>query len=79
MTTVKVYTNCDTVTLFADGKPLETKGGQKVLTFRVPLSGKVTLEAVSGEVRDQAELCYVNQPDPAYKLNKKTAGGGNWT
>jgi beta-galactosidase len=79
LTTLKVYTNCHTVTLYANGEKLATKGGSKVFTFRVPLTGKVKLEAVSGELRDQAELCYVNRKDPAYTLSRKTAGGGNWT
>ena len=39
----------------------------------------VSLEAVSGQLRDTAEIRYVNQLDPAYKLSKKVAGGGNWT
>ena len=83
VTTVKVYTNQASVTLYANGQEIGTKqckcSGGKVFSFRVPLTGKVTLEAVSGELRDSAEINYVNKPDPSYKLNKKTAGGGNWT
>ena len=78
-TQIKVYTNCDTVTLFVDGKQLETKGGQKVLTFRVPLGEETKIEAVSGQLRDQAILHYTAKPVAEYKLSKKTAGGGNWT
>ncbi len=83
VTEVKVYTNQSSVTLYANGEEVGTKAckcsGGKVFTFRVPLFGKVKLEAVSGALRDEAEICYVNKPDPAYKLSKKTAGGGNWT
>ena len=83
VTTVKVYTNQPSVTLYANGEEIGTctckcQGG-KVFTFRVPLSGRVELEAVSGDLRDTAQLQYVPKPDPAYKLNKKKAGGGNWT
>ena len=82
-TTVKVYTNQPSVTLYANGEEIGTRSckcrGGKVFTFRVPLAGKVKLEAVSGDLQDSAEICYVNKPDPAYKLSKKVAGGGNWT
>ena len=83
ITTVCVYTNQTSVTLYANGQEIGTKSrntrGGKVFRFRVPLEGKVSLEAISGDLRDTAEICYVNNPDPAYQLNKKTAGGGNWT
>ncbi len=82
VTTVKVYTNQNAVTLYANGKEMGKKTsvvrGGKVFSFRVPMAEKVSLEAVSGELRDSAELCYVNKPDPAYRLSKKKAGGGNW-
>ncbi len=82
-TTVKVYTNCQSVTLYADGKEVATKSckcaGGKVFTFRVMLEENTKLEAVSGAVRDEAVLHFTPSPVKAYKLNKKTAGGGNWT
>ena len=82
-TKVKVYTNQPSVTLYANGKAVATMTnsapGGKVFTFRVPLEGKLQLEAAAGQLRDTAEICYVNKPDPAYRLSKKKAGGGNWT
>ena len=79
MTTVKVYTNCPSVTLYANGKEVATKGGSKVLVFKVKLEEATRLEAVAGNLRDEATLRRTAKPNPAYKLNKKTAGGGNWT
>ena len=79
VTTVTVYTNCQSVTLFVNGKKLETKSGGKVLTFRVTLGEGTKLEAVCGDVRDEAVLHFTPNPVKAYKLNKKVAGGGNWT
>ncbi len=79
ITAVKVYTNCESVTLYADGKKVATKSGGKVLTFRVPLGKATNLEAVCGHVRDQAVLHFTPDPVKSYKLNKKVAGGGNWT
>ena len=78
-TTVKVYTNCQSVTLFVDGREFATKTGGKVLTFRVPLGEETKLKAVAGAVRDEAVLHYTQKPLPEYKLSKKIAGGGNWT
>ena len=79
ITTVKVYSNCDTVTLYADGKKLATKTGNRIFSFRVTLGKDTKLEAVAGDVRDEAVLHFTPNPVESYKLNKKTAGGGNWT
>ena len=78
VTTVKVYTNCESVTLYADGKKVGTGSGKNVLTFKVPLGEDTKLEAVSGDVRDEAVLSYTPKPLAEYKLSRKTAGGGNW-
>ena len=78
-TTVKVYTNCESVTLFADGKKIGTKSGSKVLTFQVMLGENTKLEAVADNARDEATLHFNPDPVKSYKLNKKIAGGGNWT
>ena len=79
ITTVKVYTNCESVTLYADGNEIGTKSGKNVLTFQVTLGESTKLEAVSGDLRDEATLAFTPNPVSAYKLNKKIAGGGNWT
>ncbi|MBQ4600820.1 MAG: glycoside hydrolase family 2 protein [Oscillospiraceae bacterium] len=78
-TTVKVYSNCSRVTLYANGKEVATQEGDKVFTFRLPLNGEVKLEAVAGEQRDEARIRYVSKPDPSYKLGKDGGNGGNWT
>ena len=83
ITTVKIYSNSETVTLYANGKEVGTKtdkrDGGKVFTFRVTLGKDTKLEAVAGDIRDQAVLHFTPDPVKSYKLNKKTAGGGNWT
>ena len=78
-TTVKIYSNCGKVTLYANGNKVATQTGDKVFTFRIPLDGEVKLEAISGDCRDSAVIRYVDQPNPAYKLGKDGGNGGNWT
>ena len=79
-TTVKIYSNCPEVTLYANGEKVGTQQGDNhVFTFRIPLKGKVKLTAVYGKHRDEIKIRYVEKPNALYKLSKKIAGGGNWT
>ena len=79
ITEVKVYSNQDTVTLYANGKMVATKQGDKVFTFRVHNLGEMKLEAVSGDLRDTAVIRHVIKPNMSYKLPKDGGSGGNWT
>ena len=79
ITEVKVYSNQDTVTLYANGKKLGTQTGSHVFTFKVHNLGEVTLEAVSGDLRDTAVMRHVTKPNMSYKLPKDGGNGGNWT
>ena len=78
-TEVKVYSNCPEVTLLVNGEKFETQKGSKVFTFRVPLKGEITLRATSGDQSDEIVIRRTKHKNPAYKLGKKIAGGGNWT
>ena len=78
-TTIKIYSNLNEVTLYANGKKVATKTGDKVFTFQIPLDGQVKLEAVAGECHDEAVIRYADKPNPAYKLGKDGGNGGNWT
>ena len=78
-TEVKVYSNLPEVTLYVNGEKFATQQGKRVFTFRVPIKGNVKLEAVSGDYRDEINIRKVSIANPAYKLAKKIAGGGNWT
>ena len=79
ITTVKVYSNCDTVTLYADGKEVGKQVGSKVFTFRVTLGKETKLKAVAENVTDEAVLRFSPSPDPSYSIRADKAGGGNWT
>ena len=77
-TTVRVYSNQPEVALYAGGRLVEKKAGEKVFTFRVPLSGTVRLQARAGACTDEAELHRVSAPNPAYKLQKGKSQSANW-
>ena len=64
---------------YANGKKIASKTGDKIFTFRIPLTGEVTLEAVAGDCRDEISIRYAKKPNPAYKLGKDGGNGGNWT
>ena len=79
-TTIKVYSNCDTVSLYANGRKVGEKTGKnKIFTFRVMLGRETKVEAVSGQLRDEATFRFSPNPNPEYSLSRKIAGGGNWT
>ena len=78
-TTVKVYSNCDTVSLYVDGELKVRKVGGKIFKFRIPLNAETHVRVVADGVEDEAVFHFTPNPITSYKLNKKTAGGGNWT
>lgn len=77
VTEVKVYSNCTEVTLFVDGKAVETKEGKTVFSFRVPITGEHRIEAKSGAFRDCITIRKVEKENEAYQFVKK-APVTNW-
>ena len=75
---VKVYSNQNTVALYADGKKLAEQTGEHIFKFRVPLHGKVELKAVAGDCIDTACFRSVATPNPSYKLVKTKSKSANW-
>ena len=78
-TTIKVYSTCDTVSLYVDGELKQRKVGGKIFKFRIPLNKDTKVKVVADGVTDEAVFHFTPDPVASYKLNKKTAGGGNWT
>ena len=78
-TTIKVYSNCDTVSLYVDGELKERQVGGKIFKFRIPLNRNTAVRVVADGHEDQAVFHFTPDPITSYKLNKKKAGGGNWT
>ena len=75
---VKVYSNQNSVALYADGKKLAEQTGEHIFRFRVPLHGKVELKAVAGDCIDTASFRSVAEPNPGYKLVKTKSKSANW-
>ncbi len=65
-TTIKVYSNCENITLLVDGKELMTKSGDKIFEFKVPITGEHKVEALCGELRDEMLIRKVNEANPKY-------------
>ena len=78
-TTIKVYSTCDTVSLYVDGELKECQTGDKVFKFRIPLTEQTHVKAIAEDAQDEAVFHFTPNPISDYKLNKKIAGGGNWT
>lgn len=75
VTKVTVYSNCQSVELFANGISIGVKQntGLPFFYFDVPISGTTNLVAVAGELKDESVICRVDQPDESYRLREKGA------
>ncbi|MGX8698581.1 MAG: DUF4982 domain-containing protein, partial [bacterium] len=76
---VKVYSNQNEVSLYVNGDKLDTRYGDHIFTFTVPLSAETKVRAVSGEYADEATFRHVSTPNPAYVLKETGDKGANWT
>jgi len=78
-TEVNVYTNQKEVSLYANGKLVETKKGEHVFKFKVKLESKKTkLVAISGDLKDKSKIVKVEKPYTEYSLDAKTGSVTNW-
>ena len=68
VTEVKVYSNLPEVALYVDGRLQETKQGDKVFNFRVPITGKHSIEARAGGYSSVILVNRVDTPNPAYAM-----------
>lgn len=85
--TVKVYSNCDQVTLYANGSEIETKtSDDRVFVFEnVPLiDGLNEIKAISNQdglmIEDRASFNKVDESNPSYVAPEAETGGlvSNW-
>ena len=77
VTEVKVYSNLPEVSLYVDGRLLETKQGNKVFTFHVPITGKHSIEARAGGYSSVILVNKVDTPNPAYAMANRQVVN-NW-
>ncbi len=75
VTKVTVYSNCDSVELFAGGESLGVQhhNGLPFFYFDVPNTGVTHVVAKAGGLSDESVICKVAEPNPAYRLQEKGA------
>ena len=76
VTEVKVYSNQNNLTLYVDGKEFETKTGEHVFKFNVPINSVHKLVVKSGDLIDEAEIKKVDEPNPDYFISAEKVK--NW-
>lgn len=81
-TDIKVYSNCDEITLFVNAAEIEKKKENKVFLFSgIELTeGDNQIKAVCGNLEDTMLIKRVSKPDDSYILKHENAGssGSNW-
>ena len=71
-TEIKVYSNLDNISLFADGKCIGRQTGKTVFRFKVRLAGEHLIEARAGEISDKMCIRKANEPDESYIFVKRS-------
>ncbi len=71
VTEIKAYSNQPQITLYADGKAVETQTGKTVFRFQVPITGAHTIEAKANGCNDTMQLQKVSEPNTGYVYDKK--------
>ena len=71
VTEVRVYSNLPEVSLYKDGHLVETKKGDKVFVFNVPISGKHSIEARADSYSSVILVNKVAEPNPAYAMSNR--------
>lgn len=66
-TEVKVYSNQPQVTLYVDGRTVETQRGDKVFRFKAPITGKHSIMARAGDCSSVILIQKVDAPNPGYR------------
>ena len=77
VTEVRVYSNLPEVSLYKDGHLVETKKGDKVFVFNVPITGKHSIEARAGAYSSVILVNKAAEPNPAYAMSNRQVVN-NW-
>lgn len=73
---VTVYSNLEEVSLYHNGKLIETQKGDKVFTFRIKLEAENKLEVKAGGLYDSTVIYKTDKPRPEYRMTK--GDSSNW-
>ena len=73
VTEIKVYSNQPEVTLYVDGRLVESQKGKTVFKFQVPITGRHSLEARAGSCVSVMLVQKVEDPNPAYTMPGRQA------
>ena len=75
-TTIKVYANRPEVSLYVNGKLIETKKADKVFKFKITMAEENKIEVVAGDLKDSCVIYKTDKANPDYKL--KATDSKNW-
>lgn len=70
VTEVKVYSNCNEVTLYCDGILIGCQQGERTFVFQVSIHGEHEITAVSGHYRDSITVRKVSSTNMNYVFEK---------
>ena len=76
VTDITVYSTCKEVSLYNNGKLVETKKGEHVFKFKLPMEAANNLEVKAGDCVDSAVIYKTDKPRPEYSAAK--VDSSNW-
>lgn len=76
VTEVTVYSTCGEVSLYNNGKLVETKKGERVFKFKMTMEKENHLEVKAGDCTDTAVIYKTDRPRPEYSAAK--VDSSNW-
>ncbi len=76
VTEITVYSTCGEVSLYNNGKLVETKKGERVFKFKMKMENENHLEVKAGDCTDTAVIYKTDKPRPEYSAAK--VDSSNW-
>ena len=75
---IKVYSNLKEISLYNNDKLIETKKGDKIFNFVIPMEEVNNIEARSGSHIDKMTINHVAKKDPSYMVKKSSGATKSW-
>lgn len=76
VTEITVYSTCGEVSLYNNGKLVETKKGERVFKFKMKMENENHLEVKAGDCTDTAVIYKTDRPRPEYSAAR--VDSSNW-